>query len=151
MLKIAIFSLLLVFVSCSKEYEREQKLKSKTHSAKSYNAPTVESNPYAGKVLETMDAAKYTYVKIKNSKGEELWAAGPTTKLKVGDEISLGQAMLMQNFKSKSLNRVFTKIYFVQQISLKDGKKVKSALQNEHAQMKADVKKIDINKIKKGS
>ena len=91
MKKIVILSLLVTLVSCSKSYEREGKGKTNVKSSAVHSASKAKLSPYDGTVLETMDAAKYTYVKIKNAEGKELWAAGPLTKLKVGDGVSLGQ------------------------------------------------------------
>ncbi len=74
----------------------------------------VASNPgeCTGPVLETMDAGSYTYVKLECG-GNEVWAAGPQTPLKVGDAVSLNQSMAMSNFESKTLNRTFDSIFFV--------------------------------------
>jgi len=66
----------------------------------------------SGEVLETMDAASYTYVKLKTADGE-LWAAGPKTPMQVGETIELGQGMLMTDFPSKELDRTFAEIWFV--------------------------------------
>lgn len=65
-----------------------------------------------GEVVETMDAAGYTYVRVKTADGE-LWAAGPKTPMAVGEEIELGQGMLMKDFASKELDRTFEEIWFV--------------------------------------
>jgi hypothetical protein len=74
-----------------------------------------ESGAMHGSVLETMDAGSYTYVKVKTASGE-VWAAGPTTVVAVGDEVALPQGMLMQDFESPSLGRKFPEIYFVNEI-----------------------------------
>ncbi len=65
-----------------------------------------------GKVLETMTSGGYTYVKVNLDKGE-VWAAGPETKIAVGDEVTIPSGMAMKNFRSKTLKRVFPEIYFV--------------------------------------
>lgn len=65
-----------------------------------------------GPVLETMNAGSYTYVQVRTAAGD-VWAAAPTTVVAVGDEVTLPQGMLMQNFKSPSLDREFKEIYFV--------------------------------------
>jgi len=43
----------------------------------------------------------------------EVWLAGPQTRIKVGQQLQTGDGMLMQGFQSKSLNRTFEQIYFV--------------------------------------
>lgn len=68
-----------------------------------------------GKVLETMDAGKYTYVLV-NLGGDEVWAAGLKTTVKVGDTVAFSKGMEMAKFHSESLNRTFDSIYFVDQL-----------------------------------
>jgi hypothetical protein len=74
-----------------------------------------ESGVLAGQVLETMDAGTYTYVKVRTATGE-VWAAGPTATVAVGDQVKLPKGMLMTNFESPSLKRTFPEIYFVNAI-----------------------------------
>jgi hypothetical protein len=74
-----------------------------------------ESGAMAGPVVETMNAGSYTYVKVRTAEGE-VWAAGPTTTVAVGDEVTLPKGMLMQDFESPSLGRKFPQIYFVNAI-----------------------------------
>ncbi len=69
--------------------------------------------PLKGTVLETMDSGGYTYAKV-NVGGNEVWSAGPTTKLAVGDTVTISTAMPMTNFTSKTLKRTFDKIYFTE-------------------------------------
>jgi hypothetical protein len=70
------------------------------------------SKSFSGKVIETMDAAGYTYVRVDTGK-EKLWAAGPKTALKVGDSVTAVDGMPMANYHSKTLNRDFDVVYFV--------------------------------------
>jgi hypothetical protein len=64
-----------------------------------------------GTVVETMDAGPYTYVRLKTANGD-VWAAVNEAKLKVGSEITVGNAMWMEKFESKTLNRKFDRILF---------------------------------------
>ncbi len=70
-----------------------------------------------GKVAETMDASGYTYVRLDDGSGKELWAAVPKTELKVGEEITLQGGSVMENFNSKTLNKTFEKIVFATGVS----------------------------------
>lgn len=70
-----------------------------------------EEGVVTGKVLETMDAAGYTYFKIDTGKNQE-WVAIPQTPIKVGDQISYYDGMVMTNFPSKTLNRTFEAVVF---------------------------------------
>jgi hypothetical protein len=63
-------------------------------------------------VLETMDAAGYTYVKVDEN-GKTYWIAGPqTANVTVGNSISYAQQMIMNDFTSKTLNRTFEYLMF---------------------------------------
>jgi hypothetical protein len=68
-----------------------------------------------GTVLETMDAATYTYVRVKTDKGE-IWAASGQFKVAVGDTLTIPLEMPMENFRSNALKRDFPLIYFASQI-----------------------------------
>jgi hypothetical protein len=74
-------------------------------------AKSDDSRSFTGKVLETMDAATYTYVQVEVGT-EKLWAAAPKTEVKVGDTATVTDGMLMSNYHSPTLNRDFPKIYF---------------------------------------
>lgn len=76
-------------------------------------APAVaaQANLIAGKVVETMNAASYTYVQVETG-GQKVWAAAPQFTVKVGDTVSIGDARPMPNYHSKTLNRTFDVVYF---------------------------------------
>jgi len=71
-------------------------------------------------VLETMDSGGYTYVRLKDGESE-LWVAGPTTTVKVGDRITVPSAMEMKDFTSKSLDRTFDSIWFAGSLLTAEG------------------------------
>jgi hypothetical protein len=87
--------------------------KSATAAPEAPAAPAVMK----GKVAETMDASGYTYVRLDDGSGKELWAAVPKTELKVGEEVSLQGGSVMENFNSKTLNKTFEKIVFATGVS----------------------------------
>lgn len=70
-----------------------------------------EDPQVTGTVAETMDAGGYTYLRLKTSDGE-VWAAVTRTTLKTGSEVTIGNAMWMDRFESKTLNRTFERILF---------------------------------------
>lgn len=76
---------------------------------------STEIASYSGTVIETMSAGGYTYVHIDTGK-ETVWAAGPTSTVQVGEVLSISQRMPMRNFHSKSLNRDFDVLYFVDKL-----------------------------------
>ena len=65
----------------------------------------------SGKVVESMDAGGYTYLKIKGAAGET-WAAVPKTVVKSGTEVTIDNPMVMDGFESKTLKRKFDHIIF---------------------------------------
>ncbi len=77
-----------------------------------------------GEVKETMNAGGYTYL-LLNADGETKWVAGPKTKIKVGDKVSISSPMAMENFKSAVLRREFKIIFFTGKIIVGDGSNMK--------------------------
>lgn len=75
--------------------------------------PAPASFAQHGTVLETMDAGGYTFVRVKGDT-EEYWAAGPPLAVKVGDMVMLGTGIEMRDFYSRSLERSFPVIWFVE-------------------------------------
>jgi hypothetical protein len=80
-------------------------------AAAAQDAPMV-----TGPVLETMNAANYTYVRVKTDKGD-VWAASGEFKVAVGDRVTLALEMPMENFRSQTLKRDFPLIYFTTRIA----------------------------------
>jgi hypothetical protein len=69
------------------------------------------SRTFSGKVVETMNAASYTYVRVDTGK-EQLWAAVPQTPVKVGDTVTVASGMPMFKHHSNTLKRDFDVVYF---------------------------------------
>jgi len=78
----------------------------------SFNLLTTSVNAVTGTVISTMDAAGYTYVEADTGT-EKIWLAGPKTKINQGGTINLDTSNPMNNFHSKTLNRDFAVVYFV--------------------------------------
>jgi hypothetical protein len=72
---------------------------------------------FTGKVLETMNAATYTYVQVDTGKATN-WAAGPQVSVKVGDTVTVNSGMPMPGYHSKTLNRDFDVVYFCGSITV---------------------------------
>ena len=85
------------------------------------NAFAASQYPNTGKVLETMDASIYTYMQVSSDKGP-VWIAASKTKVAKGETISYPDGAVMTNFESKSLNRTFDKIIFVDKIKVEKKK-----------------------------
>ncbi len=86
-------------------------------------APTAMAAPeggITGTVAETLAAPGYTYVKLTTATGE-VWAAGPTTAVVVGQRVTIVRPTTMANFESKTLGRTFASIEFAEAIVPADG------------------------------
>lgn len=87
---------------------------------KKNKVPTAQSLANAAihevKVVEVVQASQYTYLKV-SEKGTENWIAVTRQEAAVGEVYYYEQALEMNNFKSKELDRTFETIYFVQGIS----------------------------------
>lgn len=66
---------------------------------------------FTGKVLETMNAASYTYLLVDTGKATN-WVAAPQFAVKVGDAVTINNSMPMPQYHSKTLNRDFAVVYF---------------------------------------
>jgi hypothetical protein len=74
-------------------------------------APEAAGATIKGKLVERLDAAPYSYLKIKSAQGE-VWAAVPKTELGAGADVVVTGAMPMSDFESKTLKRKFEVVYF---------------------------------------
>ncbi len=74
-------------------------------------AATPGQASFSGKVVETMNAATYTYVQVDTGT-KKIWAAAPQFAVKVGDSVVIAEGMEMRNYPSKTLNRTFDVVYF---------------------------------------
>jgi hypothetical protein len=66
----------------------------------------------SGTVQETMNAAGYTYLRLKNASGGEVWVAITEAKVEIGKNVSVVESLTMTDFHSKALNRTFPSIVF---------------------------------------
>lgn len=65
-----------------------------------------------GRVAEAMDVAGYTYVRLEDGAGHEVWAAVSKSEIAVGEVITLQDGIEMNQFHSKSLDKTFDRIIF---------------------------------------
>ena len=74
-----------------------------------------ETGADRGTVAETMNAGGYTYIKVKES---DVWIATSTIEVSEGDQVEYSGGAEMLNFHSKSLDRTFESIWFVQKAGI---------------------------------
>ena len=82
-----------------------------------------------GSVSKVVDVPGYTYVEVETEDGT-VWAAAPSVSVKAGDTVAFATGMEMQDFYSKTLEREFAVIYFVDRFISNDGA---SSIDNEAA------------------
>jgi len=80
-------------------------------------APAAEQLMNGGIATNVIHSGGYTYVEIID-KGKSIWLAGSQTPVEPGQQIYWGEAALMRNFTSKSLNRTFAEILFVSKFNV---------------------------------
>lgn len=68
-----------------------------------------------GIVAETMDSAGYTYILLKQ---QGAWIATATLPVSEGDKVSFEGGMEMRNFHSRTLNRTFDSVFFIQGVNV---------------------------------
>ncbi|MGO9443256.1 MAG: nucleotide-binding protein [Thiobacillaceae bacterium] len=74
-------------------------------------SPSPVGTVVKGEVLEVKDVESYTYLHLKTKDGET-WAAVNKASVRKGAEVTLENVMVMNNFKSTSLNRTFPTLLF---------------------------------------
>jgi hypothetical protein len=74
-------------------------------------AADLDAGLLSGQVLETQDAAGYTYLRLKTKTGET-WVAVNQQVVKKGAVVSIENSMVMTDFESKALHKTFPSIVF---------------------------------------
>lgn len=96
--------LLIAFIGCNSE---------KTETE---NETTVPDGTRKIEVVEHLNGGGYTFLKA-NENGNEIWVAVREMPVEVGDVFYFTEGMVMTNFESKSLNKTFDSILFVDNVS----------------------------------
>jgi len=117
--------------ACSAEHHAEESPQAQAETAP--QAPPPAGPTATGTVMETMNAANYTYVLVNTNDGE-IWAAASRFDVAVGDTVVVPLEMPMQDFHSESLDRTFPVIYFTSQI-VREGEGTSSAMPPGHPQV----------------
>lgn len=115
---VAALAVALMVGGCKEKQEGAPVPAAKNEAAATASAPPATSAPAAaatmnfplqGKVQETLAGGGFSYVRMSTASGE-FWIAVPETEVKVGEEVSVADGQMMENFASKSLGRTFPKI-----------------------------------------
>ena len=70
-----------------------------------------------GKVIETIDAGRYTYIQVDYGE-KKIWAAAPHFEVTVGDKVVVPSGVAMMEYHSKILDRTFDVVYFVASVAV---------------------------------
>jgi hypothetical protein len=97
------------------DVKSEVQKKSKSGQASAY----LEKGAHKGKVLTTMNSGGYTYIEFEEE-GKTYWAAAPEFQVAAGDTVEFEGALPMKDFRSKTLNRTFELIYFINVVRVGD-------------------------------
>jgi hypothetical protein len=120
MFRIATALVPLVFLACGQGATKPAQAASaaapaRASAAQEAAATRPESGQQAatvsGTVLETLDAAGYTYLRLSTPDGE-IWAAVNSAKVEKGSTVTIANVMVMDGFESKTLKRKFERIVF---------------------------------------
>ncbi len=96
--------MIFLFVSCSND-------ENNTDDSKN-NSDQTGLNVHSGKVVEKMDGSGYSFIQI-NENDKNYWIAVTQMDIEEGDMIYFSKFMEMRDFRSKSLDKTFTSILFV--------------------------------------
>lgn len=77
-----------------------------------FDEQAVTQSLQQGIVEESMSAAGYSFIRVKQN-GSSIWLAAPETTIRVGQSVRWSGGAPMRNFTSRSLNRSFDEILFV--------------------------------------
>jgi len=68
---------------------------------------------YQGEIVQVLQAKEYTYLQIKENTNLTFWVTTTAISAKIGDFVRFQKELVTQNFKSKTLNKVFKELMFV--------------------------------------
>jgi hypothetical protein len=108
----------------------------------------VQAAGLKGTVLERLEAAPYTYLRLKTAQGE-IWTAVPTTDAAVGSEVSFLQSMEQTDWDSPKLKRKFDKIFLGTLAPAATGMATPGAAPGAHPPVPVPAPTVEVGKIAK--
>jgi hypothetical protein len=113
---IKIFIIALVAISCNNSNTNQQGVSKDSDTDYTQALARMNSEVHSVDVLEAQTSGSYTYLKLKEN-DKEYWAAITAQEVTVGGKYYYQSAMEMKDFKSKSLDKVFESIWFIEGFS----------------------------------
>jgi hypothetical protein len=138
---VSVFLLVLLASACAR---KDAPVAAPAKAPASAASGTSAAHPFAavsGVVEERLDATDYTYMRLKTADGE-VWAAITKSAVKKGEQVTVVNAMPMDGFESKTLNRKFDRIVF----GTLDEPGAAALTANPNVSAPADTGKIDVKK-----
>jgi len=115
---IALFtSILLALAGCSGGDDAPAPSASAPAPASSAPAAAPQGGTTQGKVVQALQAGMYTYIEA-DVNGKSVWLAASKVDVNVGDTVRWGDAAMMKDFPSKTLNRTFDEILFTSKVDI---------------------------------
>jgi hypothetical protein len=111
------------------------------------SSKTADADYHTVIVLETINTSSYTYLRVKEGNIEN-WLAVPLMNAVVGETYYYDADMLVTNFKSKELDRVFETIYFLDGLSTMPPGTENTALGDKPAHLGSSAVAVDKENIK---
>ena len=72
-------------------------------------------NVLSGEIIQIVDVDSYTYMELKSDDGN-IWIAAANILVEKGNVVYYSNPLLMKDFYSKTLDRSFSQIYFVNKV-----------------------------------
>ena len=145
---IIIIALSLGMMSCNNV---EKTNTANTQSDATYEDALAKMNNtfHEAKLLETTTSGSYSYIKLEEN-GKTFMAAVSAQQLTVGNTYYYKGAMEMKNFESKSLGKVFSSIFFINDFYATKPEQKKKTIGGEHKNAQDVHKKVKVEKAANG-
>lgn len=145
---IIIIALSLGLMACN---NAEKTNTTNTQSDASYEdaLAKINSTMHEAKVLEATTSGSYTYVKLEEN-GKAFMAAVSAREVKIGETYFYKDAMEMKNFESKSLGKVFSSIFFINDFYATKPEHKKKTIGTDHKNAQDVHTKISVEKAANG-
>lgn len=73
----------------------------------------LKNEPHIAKVLDKIPAKGYTYLQVSENK-KDFWIAVPKMEIEIGETVYFSRFMIMEDFKSETIDKSFDQILFVE-------------------------------------
>ena len=134
----ALAVLVLILPACSRDKQEPTAEKSKVADTEKAALPSEVVTSVKGKVLEVTGSGSFIFILLDRGE-QQIWATVPAVDVKVGEEVTLLNANIFKNFRSKSMNRSFDELIFSTGIEGKsEGRRIASIPRKEAGRVAKD-------------